>query len=170
MGTRQQGREARRAAEFNATALEGQARAASNQALREEESQRRAARMAIGRQAAAVGESGGGYGGSAGLLLEQSDVFAELDALNIRYGGQLRYNALKMQAAGERMSAPSRRQTGMLAGAQLLTGVSKAYTRNRLLVDDEDKKRKMQRQKLEKFELGTALSDYALNPNGGTYV
>lgn len=132
MGTRQQGRDARRAANFNAAALEGQAREASNQALREEESQRRMARMALGRQAAAVGESGGGYGGSAGALLEQSDLFAELDALNIRYGGQLRRRGLLAQAQGERMSAPSSMQTNMLAGAQLLTGISSAYTKRKV--------------------------------------
>ena len=132
IGILQQGREARAGAAEDAAALEEQGRQASNQALREEEAQRRASRQALGRMSAAIGEAGGGYGGSAGLLLEQSDVLAELDALNIRYGGQMRRSALRSQAGAARRSAPSSRQTSLLAGAQLLKGASRAYTRNKV--------------------------------------
>jgi hypothetical protein len=132
IGTMNAGREARENAEEEAAALEAQGREASNQALRDEEAQRRAARMALGRMSAAIGEAGGGYGGSAGLLLQQSDVLAELDALNIRYGGQMRRRTLRSQASSVRRSAPSASQTNLLAGAQLLRGVSNAYTRNKV--------------------------------------
>lgn len=132
IGTLQAGREGRENADEDAAFLEAQGREASNQALRDEEAQRRAARMALGRMSAAVGEAGGGYGGSAGQLLEQSDVLAELDALNIRYGGQMRRSALRSQAAGVRRSAPGARQTNLLAGAQLLRGVSGAYKQRKV--------------------------------------
>lgn len=120
--TLSQGRDARR----NAALLRDQARGEFNAAAREEEAQRRAARMAIGRQAAAQAEAGIGTSGSAGLLLEQSAVLAELDALNIRYGGELRGKGLLAESFNMRQRA---RSAGLLAGAQLLTGASRAYTR-----------------------------------------
>lgn len=124
-GTLQQGRDAR----MNAALLREQARAEGAAAARDEEALRRAARMQIGRQAAAQAEAGIGTSGSAGLLLDQSAVLAELDALNIRYGGQLRARGLLAQSRGMQARA---RASGLLAGAQLLTGVSRAFTRNRL--------------------------------------
>lgn len=124
-GTLRQGRDAR----MNARLLEDQARAARSAAARDEETQRREARIALGRQAAAVAEAGGGSGGSAGALLEQSAVFAELDALNIRYGGELRAKGLLAESMSMRQRA---RSAGLLAGGQLLTGFSRARTRNRI--------------------------------------
>lgn len=123
--TRKEGKDAR----LNAELLRAQAREEQIAASRDEEAHRRASRIAIGRQVAATGESGIGYGGSAGLLIEQSAVLSELDALNIRYGGELRAKGLLAESAGMRRRAKS---TGLLAGAQLLTGFSSAYTRNKL--------------------------------------
>lgn len=54
-----------------------------------EESLRRNIRMALSRQRAAVAESGTGFGGSNNLIMNQSTAGGELDALNLRYQGQL---------------------------------------------------------------------------------
>lgn len=122
---RQEGKQAR----MNARLLRENARTELSAAARDEEAQRRAARAAIGRQAAAQAEAGIGTSGTGGLLLEQSAVLAELDALNIRYGGELRSKGL----LAESMSLRNRsKQSGLLAGAQLLTGFSRAFTNNRI--------------------------------------
>lgn len=116
-GTLRQGRE-------EANTLATQARIAQSQGYADEQAQRREGRQVIGRQAAAMAESGGGQDEG---LLRQSAVMAELDALNIRYAGNLKAAGLLRQAEGVR------RQSKMLAGAQLLKGVSSAYTAGRQL-------------------------------------
>jgi hypothetical protein len=121
---------ARRDARLNARLLEEQARATAAAAAQDEAAHRRAARAAIGRQAAAQAEAGIGVTGTGGLLLDQSAILAELDALNIRYGGQLRAKGLLAESLAMRSRA---RQSGLLAGAALLQGTSRALTRQRIL-------------------------------------
>lgn len=82
-----------------------QARQASDQALREssanEDAQRRKSAGEMSRQTAALAESGMGLdSGTAVDLTGQSSLNAELDALNIRYAGQLKSNAYQTQAVG----------------------------------------------------------------------
>lgn len=79
-----------------------------------EETLRRNIRLALGRQRAAVAQSGTGFGGSNEALMAQSTAGGELDALNLRYQGQLermgmdidlanmRYNKGKLRAAAKR--------------------------------------------------------------------
>lgn len=105
MGQYQQGRQEEqnlknqaRLANRNALAAEQQARVARQQAGREEETLRKQARRQIGQQSAAIAQSGIGFGGTAGLLQEDSALQAELDALNIRYGGELEASSLLDQA------------------------------------------------------------------------
>lgn len=108
-----------------AAILRAQAEAAEEQGGRDEEAQRREGRQAIGRLAASMSEAGGVDEG----VLKQSTVLAELDALNVRYGAQL-------EAKGLQRSATSiSKQTGLLAGAQILTGLSRARTLNRTIAD-----------------------------------
>ena len=102
-----------------------QAEASTEQGLVDEEAQRREGRQAIGKLAASMAEAGGVDEG----VLKQSTVLAELDALNIRYGAAL-------EAKGLSRSATSLgKQTSLLAGAQILTGLSKARTANRTIAD-----------------------------------
>ena len=61
----------------------------SQQAGIREEQVRRDARQTLGEQAAAVAESGTGFGGSNRDLMEQDSAKAALDALNARYEGKL---------------------------------------------------------------------------------
>ena len=104
---------------------EAQAEASEDQGGRDEEAQRREGRQAIGKLAASMAEAGGVDEG----VLKQSTVLAELDALNIRYGAAL-------EAKGLSRSATSiSRQTSLLAGAQILTGFSRARTTNRTIAD-----------------------------------
>lgn len=54
-----------------------------------EEALRRSARQALGAQRAAIAQSGTGFGGSNAAIMQQSTANSELDALNLRYAGQL---------------------------------------------------------------------------------
>lgn len=63
-------------------------RVASQTSAREEQV-RRQARIALGAQRAAIAQSGTGMGGTNAALVAQSTANAELDALNVRYAGEL---------------------------------------------------------------------------------
>lgn len=100
---------------------------ASEAALQEEVTQRHSARQFLGRQAAAFAEAGVGPGSSTAVM-NQSAVNAELDALNIRYKGQLTkfgYDYNSQSAIREGRSAV--RNSNLMAGATLLKGVSNYY-------------------------------------------
>lgn len=73
------------------------ARVVAQQTGQRELAVRRDARQQLGAQAAAIAESGTGYGGSNRLIGEQDAVMAELDALNTRYEGALRVSELDNQ-------------------------------------------------------------------------
>jgi hypothetical protein len=133
-GTYQEGQEQKRAGDANAQLLEDRAFTARQQSTRDEEMQRRESRMFRGKQAAALAEAGIGSEGSGGGLLDQSALFAEFDALNIRYGGDMQAKGLISQAASLRRGGRNAaRNSGLLAGGQLLTGVSDYYTRSKMV-------------------------------------
>lgn len=108
-------------AKQNAADLEAQARTASQQGLADEEAQRRAARAELGKQAAALAQAGGGYGGTVAGVMADSHANAEIDALNIRYRGLNKAYTLRTQARRELQAA------GPTAGAQLLSAATSAY-------------------------------------------
>lgn len=107
-----------------AAALRRQAAVARQQALADEEAQRRESRQFLGRQAAAMAEAGGGIDEG---VARQSAVLAELDALNIRYAGQLKASGLLADARAVK------KQAAWMAGAQLLESASNAYTIGRII-------------------------------------
>lgn len=74
-----------------------------------EETQRRKARLEAGRRAASIAEAGLGFGGSMGAFDDQSNAYAELDALNIRYEGALEARGLLAEANLEGYYARSNR-------------------------------------------------------------
>lgn len=119
----------------NQQLLQDQARTARQQAGAEEEASRRESRRLLGQQRAAIGQSGIGYGGTAGLLMEDSAVQAELDALNIRYGGEQQARNLLNQANEAGVSAgilgsnaKQARNAGLLkAGTSLLSSGSSMF-------------------------------------------
>ena len=124
----QQGRQARATAEYNAKQQEVSADVARRQAAEREQMQRNETRKLLGKQRAAIAESGVGFGGSSQDIYLQSARDAELDALNLRYAGELGSRGLMGQAAAERMEGRARaRQAGYQAVGSVLGGVAKAY-------------------------------------------
>lgn len=92
------------AASDNARALRRESREAASQGYRNEEAQRREARQYMGTAAAMIAETGSA-GGSSEKLLQQNELLAELDALNIRYGGLQRRKQLRSAAKSQDSSA-----------------------------------------------------------------
>lgn len=99
--------------------LAQQARTVSQQATADEEAQRREASIFLGTQAAAMAQAGGGIDEG---VVRQSELMANLDALNIRYRGALARAGLMAQAGA------ARQQGSLLAGQKLLSGAADAYT------------------------------------------
>ncbi len=128
VGAAQQGAQARATADYNARQQEVSAMVARDQANSREEAQRREARKLLGRSRAAVSQSGVGFGGSSQDVYQQSALDAELDALNIRYQGELEARGLLEQAKIERMEGRNRaRQYGYQAVGSVLGGIAKGY-------------------------------------------
>ncbi len=121
--------------EFNAETGRQNAAATRQQADAREEAQRRQARQRLGEQRAALSQAGAGLSGSAADVYGQSATNAELDALNIRYEGDIQARGLligaqqdQMQAGISRINGRTARQAGTLnAASNLLTGASNAY-------------------------------------------
>lgn len=141
-GQYQQGREQEanlktqaRIASRNAQLQRTQAATARQQAGAQEEAQRRDARRFLGTQRAAIGQAGIGTGGTVADLLEDSAVQSELDALNIRYGGELQASELFNQAGMSdaeaqilRANAKAAKRAGTIGAAtSLLSAGSQAY-------------------------------------------
>jgi hypothetical protein len=112
----------RRAAHAQGDILRERAKVAQNQAFANEEAQRRTADQIIGQQRAAVTQSGFTADGTNLDLVKQSATNAELDALNIRYEGQLQAVGDIQQANLSNMAATDATQAGIYnAGASALS-------------------------------------------------
>lgn len=103
----------------DAKALNAQAREAAAQGYLDEAAQRRQARAQLGEQAAAIAQAGIGYGGTTALVMQDSELAAEMDALNFRYRGLQQSRALRSAARA------TKKQSYMLAGGKLLSGIAK---------------------------------------------
>lgn len=122
-----QGQQQKYAAAENARYQELQGRTAVSQATADEEAQRREARQVLGTQAAAMAQAGMN-GAQASKLVKQSALNAELDALNIRYQGQLKKSGLMAEADSTRnQGRQAAGNSGLLAASQLISGYSKNY-------------------------------------------
>ena len=84
--------------EYNAAVMKQKSDATLAAFGRREEQQRRVSRFMLGQQRAGVAESGLGLGGSNADIERQSEVAAELDALNVRYQGELESKGLLAQS------------------------------------------------------------------------
>lgn len=116
------------AAKTNAEVSRQNAVAASEQAAAEEARQRRIARQVQGAGRAAVGASGVSLEGSPLDILEQNAINEELDALNIRYRGQLAARSANIEADQYSLSARTAKTSGYLSAAgKLLSGAASAY-------------------------------------------
>lgn len=124
---------ASRANSYNAKVLSQRAELARSAYNQREEQQRRTNRFAEGKRLAAIAESGFGDTGSNLATERQSEVLQELDALNIRYQGQLEASGLDSQAELESYNARTNRQMAYIsAGSRLLAGVAKYGGKRRL--------------------------------------
>lgn len=122
-----------RANEYNAAVLRQRADTTRSAYGQREEQQRRQARFVLGQSRAAAAESGTGLGGSNADIYGQSEIMAEMDALNIRYGGEseaqgyLSQSGLEEWQAGvNRASGSSARRSGFIGAAgALLSGTGR---------------------------------------------
>lgn len=129
--------------EANATQSLANMQAIEAQASAQEEAQRRQSGAYLGRQRAALGDSGTGSLGSGSNfdVARQSAVNAELDALNIRYAGQLRGAQYLQTAYNYHAGAGASAEQAAGVGSNLLptaalAGVSsyaRSYTGGRAL-------------------------------------
>lgn len=127
------------AAEYNATVARQNAQVAGAQANAQEEQQRRKFRSVQAEAIAGLAQTGTALDGSNADVLQQSALANELDALTIRYEGQMKSRGLLAQADLDTLSAQASRRAGkdartagyLNAGAQLLSGGSKAYGASR---------------------------------------
>lgn len=86
------------AALANEKILRDNAAQASREASAQEDELRRRQRVIRGNQVAGIAQSGIGFEGTGGDLLEQSDINASLDNLSVRYEGEMRARNLTTQA------------------------------------------------------------------------
>jgi hypothetical protein len=110
---------------FNSQVAQNESKLSVDQANAQEGQVRRSSREALGRQAAAFGAAGVGYGGSSETSLDQSAVNQELDALNTRYKGSITGYGYRVQAGQDQQAA---KQYGLMAGAALLKGGGSNYS------------------------------------------
>jgi len=123
----QQGRATEAASEYNAQVAERQAQAATQKAAFDETARREKGRKLLATQRAASATTGATIG-SFEPLFSQTASDTELDALAIRYGGQIESERSLSQAGLYRYQGKQAKRSGILsAGATLLTGGAKAY-------------------------------------------
>lgn len=125
-----QGKAQQRAAEYNASIQEMQAKQVSREANLEEEATRRRIRQILGGQRAELAESGIGFEEMGQSLIDDSSKFGELEALNVRYAGETQRRGLLAGANLSRFEGRAARQAGrnarnlsyLKAGTQLAEG------------------------------------------------
>src|SRR5271154_7526323 len=101
---------------YNAKVAAGQQSNAINESNAQANLVQRNSREQLGKQAAAFGAAGVGYGGSSETSLDQSAVNQELDALNTRYKGAITGYGYGVQSNIDQQNSS---QYGLMAGAAL---------------------------------------------------
>lgn len=124
-----QGEAAAEAAEYNATQAAENARLSRAQAAEDERAFRVFSRKQLGDLRTGYAAAGVSIeGGSAGDILEEGAAQAEMDALKIREGGEIRARGFQSDATLSRMQAKAASTGGYLSGAaQLLRGGGQLY-------------------------------------------
>lgn len=117
----------RNQASAESKALSQEARTTAEQTAAAEDIQRRQARQFLSNQAAAIAQSGAGFTDTSKKLQQQSAIDAEMDALAIRYQGQLKQSGLNAAAKNAKArSGTALIGAGLGAGTAVLTGKSDA--------------------------------------------
>ncbi|MEE8206860.1 MAG: hypothetical protein V3T82_07915 [Nitrospinaceae bacterium] len=122
-----QGSAQKRLSERNAQIADQQAAQIKEEARFEESRKRSEIQRLKGVQRARQGASGGGVDtGSNLLVLEETAVQGELDALTIRYRGTVQAGRARAQAVTDRFQGDVARRAGIQkAGTSLLTGATR---------------------------------------------
>jgi hypothetical protein len=122
VGAIQQGNAARAAATYNAAVAENNAivarqnaKLALSESNAEEQGVRRRTAQQLGTAGAAIGASGITQEGSALDVLEETVALGELDALTVRWQGDLKARNFEQQARGYQSSAELERMSGRAA-------------------------------------------------------
>ncbi|WP_022729778.1 hypothetical protein [Fodinicurvata sediminis] len=124
MGAIQQGQAANAAADYNAKLAEREAQQAEQAAALEERRHRERVRRMIGSQRAAAA-AGGGLEGTPLLMMGETAMKGEIDALLIRNAGSERAVRARSQAALDRMQGQQAQRAGYMgAGSSLLSGAT----------------------------------------------
>lgn len=125
VGSMQQGQSQASAANYNAAVAERDAQAAIDKAAYDEEIHREEVKSLLSKQRAAIGASGVDFKGSPLLVLLDTVEKGELDALAIRYGGQIEAERHMSSAAISRAQGSQAKTSSLLgAGTSLLSGIS----------------------------------------------
>lgn len=118
-----------KAADYNAKVADVEAENARNKAAYEEQAHRENLKRILSSQQALYGKAGVDMSGTPLLVMEETAKQGELDALAIRYGGDVAAARARSEANLYKMKSSSAKSTGyMAAGSSLLTGASKAYS------------------------------------------
>ena len=126
IGTVASGFGAQSAAEFNARAAEQDARLERERAALEEARLRRQTGKILGMQRAAFSKAGVTLEGTPLLVQEETAAEAELDALVVRFGGEIGAAREEARARAERFGGRQALTAGLFgAGRTLLTGFGK---------------------------------------------
>ena len=127
-GALQAGKSQQDMAEYNARVAEQSAVAATEKAAYDEQIHREQVRKVLSKQRALYGKSGVDMTGSPLLVLEDTAKTGELDALAIRYGGEIEASRARSGAGLSKAQGSQARTASYLqAGTTLLTGGSQAY-------------------------------------------
>lgn len=122
----------KQALEYNAKLAEQSAEQAKVKAAYDEAAHRENVAKFISSQRAEYGKSGVEMSGSPLLVIKDTIAKSELDALAIRYGGEIEARQLRSKGAGLRAEGQTARTAGYLgAGSSLLTGAGNAIAARR---------------------------------------
>lgn len=114
---------------YNAQASANEAKIAIDQGNAQANLVQRQGRQSLGKQAAAFGAAGVGYGGSSEIALDQTAINSELDALNTKYKGTLTAYGYQAQSQQDSSAASSDLVAGgLLAGQQYIKNMPRTYT------------------------------------------
>ena len=123
VGAIQQGKAAKKAAEYNAAVQRNQAIAARQKAEFDADRARAQAAALRSKQRTAFAKGGVALEGTPLLVLEQTAEAQELDAQAILYGGEVSATGYEAQAGLSEIEGAAAQQAGVFgAGATLLTG------------------------------------------------
>lgn len=134
IGAIQQGQDAKNASEYNAAVAEQGAVASRQQAAANAAAAERESRKRLGAMEASYGASGVNLSeGSPLEILQQSARDAEMDRLNIIYGGEVRAGGYSNTATLDRYRGEAAETSGYLrAGSELLGGYGRSQSLTRV--------------------------------------